>query len=157
MLILVSRAFSTVVADNQFAVLGVVLLSILADLASVLRIRLDSLPGGSFPRASVLAEEKKEEKGEATDATDQGAREATPVASEDVGEVVYRGKDTPVLAEGSESTPSAAIDTGPAGAMKKKKKKKKKEKGKLEDESAVPKKKSRKKKNTIDDLFNGVL
>lgn len=153
MLILVSRAFSTVVADNQFAVLGVVLLSILADLASVLRIRLDSLPGGSFPRASVLAE-KKEEKGEATDATDQGAREATPVASEDVGEVVYRGKDTPVSAEGSESTPSAAIDAGPAGAMKKKKKK---EKGKLEDESAVPKKKSRKTKNTIDDLFNGVL
>lgn len=149
MLILVSRAFSTVVADNQFAVLGVVLLSILADLASVLRIRLDSLPGGSFPRASVLAEEK-EEKGEAID---KGALEATPVASEDVGEVVYRGKDTPVSAEGSESTPSAAIDTGPAGAMKKKKK----EKGKLEDESAVPKKKSRKKKNTIDDLFNGVL
>jgi hypothetical protein len=151
MLILVSRAFSTVVADNQFAVLGVVVLSILADLASVLQIRLDSLPGGSFPRASVLAEEKKEEK--EGEATDKGALEATPVASEDVGEVVYRGKDTPVSAEGSESTPSAAIDTGPAGAMKKKKK----EKGKLEDESAVPEKKSRKKKNTIDDLFNGVL
>lgn len=151
MLILVSRAFSTVVADNQFAVLGVVLLSILADLVSVLRIRLDSLPGGSFPRASVLAEEKKEEKGETTD---KGALEATPVASEDVGEVVYRGKETPVSAEGSESTPSATIDTGPTGAMKKKTKK---EKGKVEDESAVPKKKSRKKKNTIDDLFNGVL
>lgn len=150
--ILVSRAFSTVVADNQFAVLGVVLLSILADLASVLRIRLDSLPGGSIPRASVLAEEKKEEKRKATD---KGQLEATPVASEDVGEVVYRGKDTPMSAEGSESTSSAAIDTGPAGAMKKKKKKK--EKGKVEDESALPKKKSRKKKNTIDDLFNGVL
>ncbi|RMJ23191.1 hypothetical protein PHISP_05932 [Aspergillus sp. HF37] len=100
----VERAFSTVVADNQFAVLGIVLLSILADLASVLRIRLDSVPEGSFPQASVLAEEEKKV------ATDKGALEATPVVSEDVGEVVYRGKDTPVSVEGSESTASAAID-----------------------------------------------
>lgn len=135
--VVMPRAFSTVVADNQFAVLGVVLMSILADLAGVLQIKLDPLPTASLLRAYPFAERKKE-------TMDKGSLEASPAGAEDVGEVVCRERDTIGSAASKKMAGSDSERTL------------EKSKGKIEGNRA-PKKKNKKKRNTIDDLFDGIL
>lgn len=114
-----------------------VLLSILADLAGVLRIKLDSPPAAPLPHAHPHAVRDKE-------TTGKGSLVTTPASAEDVGEVVSRGKETP------ESRASGEIAGSDSGHTLEK------SKDKMEG-STTRKKKSRKKRNTIDDLFNGVL
>lgn len=164
------RAFSTVVADNQFAVLGVVLISILADLTSLVGgIKLDSLPEptAEAEETEKVAADKSKDKDKSRD-RDGGSGEvevthpfphpAAVAAGEDVGEVVIRGK---------ESTPGSGLESGSNASGKRSaapvsasegSSKRKKSKGKPEDDArGAMKKKKGKKNNSIDDLFSGVL
>lgn len=115
-------------ADSQFSTLGVVLLTLLADLASAIQVKVDFT---AMPRPEKVASKR---------AIDIGA------AAEDVGEVICRGKNLPAL---TESTAAGSITTEPVSNSTV-------PKSGAEDKAKAYKKKSRK-KNTIDELFNNFL
>ncbi|RJE21257.1 hypothetical protein PHISCL_06408 [Aspergillus sclerotialis] len=126
------RAFSTVVADGQFSTLGIVTLTLLADLASAIQI--------SFNDLSPISRPEKIPSKQSLDIVS---------AVEDIGEAVCRRKDTPTLAKRPELTiqgkiTSESTRTSPGSKRDE------------EDNVKMAKKKSRK-KNTIDELFNDFL
>lgn len=122
-----SRAFSTVVADNQFSTLGIVLLAALARLAKVTRVNHE-------PTAQPMTEKSK----------------TIPVAStEDFGERVCRTVDDDHgVGNGPAQTchPSKSeLDTVRRSTENR------------NDLTKTTKKSKKRKKNAIDDLFSGLV
>lgn len=126
-----SRAFSTVVADGQFSTLGIVLLTLLADLASAIKAKLEFT---GMPRSEKAA---------------NGLSTDIKAVTEDVGEVICRENEIPAIVTRSDSTVPGVINTETVSTSKN-------SKYAGEGKTKPAKKKSRK-KNTIDELFNNFL
>ncbi|CAI7583434.1 unnamed protein product [Penicillium pancosmium] len=127
------QAFSTVIADNQFSTLGIVLMAALARLAKATGMR--------YPSAKSTRVESKQKQ-------NINSKPAVVKAVVDRGERIRRddddkGDDLPILRKKQQSQSNDEENEKPAKIDKEKKK--------------VKKSSSKKKKNAIDDLFSGLF
>jgi ribonuclease MRP protein subunit RMP1 len=135
-LIFYGRAFSTVVADNQFSTLGIVLFAALARLAKATGMR--------YPRAkAVSVRVEPKQKAESKPAVAKAVVDRGERICRGGGDVDGDGSDLPILRKKQQSR---SDDGGNEKSVKVDKEKKK-----------VKKSSSKKKKNAIDDLFSGLF
>ncbi|KAG9235507.1 hypothetical protein BJ875DRAFT_542060 [Amylocarpus encephaloides] len=142
-------AFSTVVADNQYASLGLMLIGCLARFQSVTRDLCDEY---GF-EIEVLGDETMNEAGEVPvlQAEQEGAKE------DDLGEIISRED----VVEGFDDSVLVQDETPPDVKSEKKKKRKKAEEEivveEVTPEKRQKKKKKRKKGDAFDDLFGSLI
>ncbi|KAK4501657.1 hypothetical protein PRZ48_007466 [Zasmidium cellare] len=131
------HAFSQVVADGRFAVLGVVLLAVLAEVCGVVGISVELEELGQGEVEKVLEQFGREEWG----------KNGVMVEGEDRGEVISREEDDEPKAEVKKEA-SKPAETTPTPSKSSKSKKR---------SSEAPEKKAKKKRkktgNAIDDIF----
>lgn len=128
--LILPRAFSTVVADGQFSTLGIVLLALLADLAGAIKAQPELM---GIPRSAKVA---------------NGPSIDTKAATDDVGEVICRGNEISTIATRSDSTVVGVINTESVSSSKG---------SKCDGKGKTKAVKKSRKKNTIDELFNNFL
>jgi len=158
------HAFSQVTADGRFAVLGVVLHAILAQVCNIVGIVTEYEEMGQLEVEKVLQQFANEEWGDMdTEKADVAAGEG----AEDFGEVLIRGSPSDQAASSTPPvpslkhegatiaiTPTVETSTATARIASKQKKDSKSRKRTLESTETGPKKKQ--KRDAIDDLFSGL-
>lgn len=153
------RAFSTVVADTQFSVLGVALLALLARVSSLITIEEEQTEHLSSSPSSNIIELKRFGGGNGDISSPAAATDATSSKIEDLGEVLRRprNEENPMTQESTLSSSSAAIAaTDEASKLDDNTGKRSAD---AEEKSVVQKhekKKKKRKQNAIDDIFSGL-
>ncbi|KAK3715369.1 Ribonuclease MRP protein subunit rmp1 [Vermiconidia calcicola] len=130
------NSFSQLVADGRFAVLGIVLLAILAEACQVLGITAQLEEVGQLELEKVL-----EDFGKEYWADDNEAPAAHSPGQEDFGEVVARARDVSAASEAPAEIQPASQDWST---------------GRQRSTESHLKRKKRKKGDAIDDLFSGL-